>query len=64
MKWIRLIMCIFVIPAAFIFHLLALLEIYSVFLSSLFLFLSILFFIWTFHYSKTFNRSGLFSRRH
>ncbi|WP_227395758.1 hypothetical protein [Jeotgalibacillus aurantiacus] len=63
MKWIRLILCIFVIPVAFIFHLLALLEIYSVFISSVFLFLSILFFIWTFHYGRIFKRSGVFSRR-
>ncbi|AJD90733.1 hypothetical protein JMA_14160 [Jeotgalibacillus malaysiensis] len=56
MKLFRYILLVVFIPSAFIYHLFALLEIYSVTLSSLFLFSSITLFLWTFYQPRRFKR--------
>ncbi|MFB1081362.1 hypothetical protein [Jeotgalibacillus sp. JSM ZJ347] len=56
MKLFRMLMLIMIIPSAFIYHLFALMEIYSVTLSSVLLFTSITVFLWTFYQPRRFRR--------
>ncbi|WP_166786847.1 hypothetical protein [Jeotgalibacillus salarius] len=55
MKFLRMILIFVLIPSAFVYHLFALMEIYSVTLSSLFLFTAITALLWTFYHPRRFR---------